>query len=170
MRLKRALILALAAAAALAACAREETKAAQQAATPAAPQVAAPAEPQPEGLHAVRPAPWRMDEIDIPVPANGGDLEFKLGMRQGDVVVYSIRYPGLEHPGLFVTEFHGHTEKNAEGIGDLMFYSKTGGAEEHGALKAPFDGVHGWYLKNDSDAAITVQLRLAGFYEVLGVN
>jgi hypothetical protein len=91
--------------------------------------------PEAEGLHITRSAAWRTDEIDIPVPANGGDLEYKLAMRKGDVVVYSISYPGLAHPGLFVTEFHGHTEKGPDGVGDLMFYSKTGGSEEHGALE-----------------------------------
>jgi hypothetical protein len=61
-------------------------------------------------------------------------------------------------------EFHGHTEKDASGAGDLMFYSKTGGSPESGVFTAPWDGIHGWYLKNLSDKEVTVRLDLAGFY------
>jgi hypothetical protein len=31
-------------------------------------------------------------------------------------------------------------------------------------LTAPFDGVHGWYLQNQSDHPVVVRLQLAGFY------
>ena len=48
-----------------------------------------------------------------------------------------------------VVEFHGHTPQ-VNGVGDLMFYSKTGGTPESGVFTAPWDGIHGWYLKNDS--------------------
>ena len=50
---------------------------------------------------------------------------------------------------MMLTEFHGHTEQ-VDGVGDLMFYSKTGGSPESGVFTAPWDGIHGWYLKNDS--------------------
>jgi hypothetical protein len=51
-------------------------------------------------------------------------------------------------------------------VGDLMFYSKTGGSPQSGAFTAPWDGIHGWYLKNDSPADVVVTLELAGFYEL----
>ena len=110
------------------------------------------------------------DRIEIPVPGNGGDLEYKLEMKAGDVVVYDIDYGELGHPGDMISEFHGHTEKNAEGIGDLMFYAKTAGADQSGALVAPFDGVHGWYLKNDGAHDVVVTLNLAGYYELIGTG
>jgi hypothetical protein len=159
----------------LAACGQQQPS---QAAAPAAETAAAPAAPAvPEavngwreyplrdGVIQIQPAKWKTETIDIPVPANGGDLEYKLAMKKGDAIVYSIGYGALEHPGLAVSEFHGHTEKGADGNGDLMFYSKTGGAPQSGSFSAPWDGIHGWYLKNDSAKDIVVKLEVAGFYE-----
>ena len=60
-------------------------------------------------------------------------------------------------------EFHGHTEQ-VDGAGDLMFYAKTGGSPQSGTFTAPWDGIHGWYLKNDSTKDVVVKLELAGFY------
>lgn len=117
-----------------------------------------------EGVISIQPGKWRSDTIDIPVPA-GGDLEYKLAMKRGEGIVYGVTYGDLTHPGLMVVEFHGHTEKGADGTGDLMFYSKTGGAAENGVFVAPWDGIHGWYLKNDSAKDVVVRLELAGFYE-----
>ena len=62
---------------------------------------------------------------------------------------------------MMLTEFHGHT-KQVDGVGDLMFYSKTGGSPQSGVFTAPWDGIHGWYLKNDSPKDVVV--KLAGFY------
>jgi len=33
-----------------------------------------------------------------------------------------------------------------------------------GVFTAPWDGIHGWYLKNDSPKDVVVKLELAGFY------
>jgi hypothetical protein len=78
--------------------------------------------------------------------------------------VYSINYGDLADPAVIVSEFHGHTEKGSDGNGDLMFYSKTGGANENGVFSAPWDGIHGWYLDNKSDKDVVVKLDVAGFY------
>jgi hypothetical protein len=48
-----------------------------------------------------------------------------------------------------------------------MFYRKATGATERGVLTAPFKGIHGWYLRNDSDDRIVVRLKVAGFYELM---
>lgn len=156
---------------ALAACAPEAPKT-----EPAAPDAAAvPARPEAvngwreyplrDGVIKIQTTKWKSETIDIPVPGNGGDLEYKLAMKQGDAVVYSIDYGALEYPGMMVSEFHGHTEKGADGNGDLMFYSKTSGAAQSGSFQAPWDGIHGWYLKNDSAKDVVVKLEVAGFYE-----
>jgi len=171
---RRAAGAALVCAGLLAACGPQE---APQAAAPAAETAAAVAPAVPEavngwreyplrdGVIQIQQAKWKTETIDIPVPANGGDLEYKLAMKKGDAIVYSINYGALEHPGLAVSEFHGHTEKGADGNGDLMFYSKTGGSPQSGSFSAPWDGIHGWYLKNDSTKDIVVKLEVAGFYE-----
>ena len=117
----------------------------------------------PDHVISIRPARWRTDVIDVPVPAGKG-LEYKLAMKKGDGLVYTITYGELEHAGLMEVEFHGHTEQ-VDGVGDLMFYSKGGGSEQSGVFTAPWDGIHGWYLKNDGDKDVVVQIELAGFYE-----
>jgi hypothetical protein len=117
-----------------------------------------------DGVVSIQPGKWRTDVIDVPVPAGKG-LEYKLAMKKGQGVVYSVSYGALEHPGLMVVEFHGHTEQ-VDGAGDLMYYSKTGGTPESGVFTAPWDGIHGWYLKNESDKDVVAKLELAGFYEL----
>ena len=114
------------------------------------------------GVLSIQPARWRTDTIEIPVPAGAG-LEYKLTMRQGEALVYNISYGKLAEPGKMLSEFHGHT-RQVEGVGDLMFYAKTGGTPQSGAFTAPWDGIHGWYLKNDSPEAVVVKVELAGFY------
>ncbi len=115
-----------------------------------------------EGVISIQPGKWRTDVIDISI-APGKGLEYKLTMKKGEGVVYNVSYTNLEHPGMMVVEFHGHTEQ-VDGVGDLMFYSKTGGSPESGVFMAPWDGIHGWYFKNESPAEVTVRLDLAGFY------
>jgi hypothetical protein len=140
---------------------------------PAAETPAAPAVPEAvngwreyalrDGVVSIQPGKWRTDVIDVPVPAGKG-LEYKLTMKKGEGLVYNITYGTLEHPGMMVVEFHGHTEQ-VDGVGDLMFYSKGGGSPESGVFTAPWDGIHGWYLKNESGKDVVVRLELAGFYE-----
>lgn len=107
---------------------------------------------------------YRNDVIDIRLEA-GGELEYKLALNQGDSIVYQWDAE-LKNPKLLYAEFHGHTEP-VNGTGDLMFYRKANGATERGVLTAPFTGIHGWYLKNESQEAVVVKLKVAGFYELL---
>ena len=115
-----------------------------------------------DGVISIQKGTWRTDKIAVPVPAGKG-LEYKLTMKKGEGLVYNITYGSLADPKLMLTEFHGHTEQ-VNGVGDLMFYSKTGGSPESGVFTAPWDGIHGWYLKNDSPTDVVVTLELAGFY------
>lgn len=120
----------------------------------------------PAGVFREHAGEYRTDTIDIPLEA-GGELEYKLGMREGDSIVYHWNAVEISDPKLLYAEFHGHTERVGGAPGTLMFYRKANGAEERGTLVAPFSGVHGWYLKNDTDDAIVVRLHVAGFYELL---
>jgi hypothetical protein len=110
---------------------------------------------------------YRTDTIDIPL-APGEELEYKLGIREGDSIVYRWEAVEIPDPELLYSEFHGHTERVGDAPGDLMFYRKATGSEESGALVAPFTGIHGWYLVNSAEVAIVVRLHVAGFYELLG--
>jgi hypothetical protein len=123
--------------------------------------------PSSDAIARVQATRWRTDTINIPVDGNGGELEYKVNMKKGDVVAYAISYGDLKDPAAMVSEFHGHTAQRADGVGDLMYYSKTDGTAQNGQLTAPWEGVHGWYLKNSSERAVVVKLELAGFYEIV---
>jgi hypothetical protein len=117
-----------------------------------------------DGVISIKPVKWRTDTVKVPVAAAKG-LEYKLTMKAGDTIVYNVSFGALKDPGQMISEFHGHTPQ-IDGVGDLMFYAKTGGSPQSGAFTAPWDGIHGWYLKNDSPADVVVTLELAGFYEL----
>lgn len=134
-----------------------------QRATPVPPAVDGWREyPLRDGVISIQPAKWRTDTVDVRVPAGKG-LEYKLTMKKGEGLVYDVSYGALADPSQMLTEFHGHTPQ-VNGVGDLMFYSKTGGSPQSGVFTAPWDGIHGWYLKNDSPREVVVTLKLAGFY------
>lgn len=121
--------------------------------------------PLADGVFREYTADYRTDVIDIPLePA--GELEYKLGLNEGDSIVYQWDAVDLKEPELLWAEFHGHTPP-VNNAGDLMFYRKATGATERGVLVAPFTGIHGWYLRNDGDTPIVVRLKVAGFYELL---
>jgi hypothetical protein len=157
------LALALVVAALAAACAPLEEQ------TAAPPAGASPWNeiPLAPGVFREQGGAYRSDVIDIPLGAFG-ELEYKLAMNAGDSIVYKWDALELPSPDLLYAEFHGHTERVGDAPGDLMFYRKASGGNERGALTAPFAGIHGWYLKNDTDRAIVVRLNVAGFYELIG--
>lgn len=158
----RSTILALTVAAMAAACAPLD----EQAAAPpagASPWNEIPLAP---GVFREQGRDYRSDLIDIPIEPFG-ELEYKLGMNAGDSIVYTWDALEMSRPDLLYAEFHGHTERSGDAPGDLMFYRKASGGNERGALTAPFTGIHGWYLKNDTDRPIVVRLNVAGFYELI---
>jgi hypothetical protein len=121
-------------------------------------------QPLADGVFREYAADYRTDVIEIPLAA-GEELEYKLGLNQGDSIVYQWDAVDLKDPEVLWSEFHGHTPP-VNNVGDLMFYRKAFGATERGSLVAPFSGIHGWYLRNDGDKAIVVRLKVAGFYEL----
>jgi hypothetical protein len=115
----------------------------------------------------VSAVPPRSDRVEIALAAAGDpdgrdQLEWKLRMRRGDTLVYSweAEAPADE----FYFDFHGQTP--AQPDVQVLDYAKGTGIASHGALVAPFDGIHGWYFQNQSDAPVTVRLKLEGFYEM----
>jgi hypothetical protein len=121
--------------------------------------------PLADGVFREHSRDYRTDVIDIPLEPSG-ELEYKLGLAEGDSIVYQWDAVELDDPEVLYAEFHGHTPP-VNNVGDLMFYRKATGATERGMLVAPFTGIHGWYLRNDGDEPIVVRLKVAGFYELL---
>ena len=110
---------------------------------------------------------YRTDTLEVNVPPGPG-LEVKLAMRRGAPLVYTWHAADMEDPAQLTSEFHGHTERQGGEPGTVMFYRKATGDRESGSLVAPFDGIHGWFFRNDSSAPIVVQLEVAGFYNLTG--
>ena len=121
--------------------------------------------PLADGVFREYSADYRTDVIDIPLEPLE-ELEYKLGLNEGDSIVYQWDAVDLKDPEMLYAEFHGHTPP-VNNVGDLMFYRKATGGTERGTLVAPFTGIHGWYLRNDAEAPIVVRLKVAGFYELL---
>ena len=113
---------------------------------------------------ATRPA-YRAEQVEIPVPANS-DLEYMLDMKRGYSVSYEWRSTDISDPELLLAEFHGHTVRDSEEPGSVMFFKRGRAETSKGYLVAPFDGVHGWYFSNESDSDITITLSLSGFYTI----
>ena len=108
---------------------------------------------------------YKSGTYEIPLYAYEA-LEYKLGILEGDTVTYQWRVE-MENPELLEVEFHGHTDRVGDEPGLLMFYKIHNDGEESGTLKAPFSGIHGWYLNNQSAEDIVVVLNVAGFYSEL---
>jgi hypothetical protein len=119
------------------------------------------------GIYRQHQATHRTDSVDIPVGPNGGEIEYAVNMKQGETLVYSWRAVEISDAERLTSEFHGHTNRAPGTTGTLVFYRKAKGASESGSLIAPFDGIHGWYLKNDTARPVVVRLTLAGFYELI---
>lgn len=107
----------------------------------------------------------RTDTIEIPLFA-GADLEYKLGMKLGNAVSYNWQAANLESPEDLLIEFHGHTIRESEAPGDVMFYKRHRTDSASGYMVAPFDGIHGWYFDNQSSRDIVITLNVSGFYEL----
>ena len=102
---------------------------------------------------------------EVFIPAYSA-LEYKIDMLEGDSIVYSWNVE-MTNPEQLTAEFHGHTEKVENQPGTVMFYKIHNEGKGSGALIAPFSGIHGWYLNNESDEDIVVQLDISGFYTAI---
>lgn len=131
------------------------------------PQAAAAPLPAASGQPTTSAAPlyasgWHRDSIEITMQP-GEELEYKLRLRAGEVLVYSWSVPG----GKLYSDFHGEaTAVTARGKAQ-SYLKQDGVGESHGALTAPFTGIHGWYWINVGDAPVVVRLSVGGWYELL---
>lgn len=115
--------------------------------------------------------PFRTDVLEIPLlteedPERRYQVEYKVRMKEGATLVYGWEAIGAP-PDEFYFDFHSHTtpEPGAEMV--VASHKAAIGAAQNGAIVAPFDGIHGWYLQNQSLEPVTVRVRLAGFYELI---
>ncbi|MEQ1946624.1 MAG: hypothetical protein ABL995_05520 [Bryobacteraceae bacterium] len=98
---------------------------------------------------------FRTDRISLTL-FPGMDYEYKVHMKEGEVLVYS-----WTSPGVWEYDFHGEPDKDP---GNAVSYKAGNASESHGSLIAPFEGIHGWFWKNNTQEPMEIRLRMAGVY------
>ncbi len=109
--------------------------------------------------------PFRTDEVTIQLapgndPNRGNELEWKLRMRRGEVMVYSWRVDAPAEE--FYSDFHSQSDPAPQVT--VISHHEGIGISGDGYMVAPFDGIHGWYLQNQSLKPVVVHLKISGFY------
>jgi hypothetical protein len=89
----------------------------------------------------------------------GDEYEYKVRMKPDETLLFSWKSSvPLEY------DFHGEAAKDP---GNAVSYKAGDGAELHGSLIAPFQGIHGWYWKNKSKENAEIQLKMSGEFELI---
>jgi hypothetical protein len=114
---------------------------------------------------------FRTDTIEIPLRdgddrTRGNELEYKVRMKKDATLIYEWSVADMANPEEFYFDFHGHTVVEGKDM-TVATYKQATGTGAKGALTAPFDGVHGWFLQNQSAKPVVVKVKLAGFYELI---
>ncbi len=100
------------------------------------------------------------------VLAPNKSMEFKFHIKKGE----SISYEWKSNSSL-VYDFHGDPDPElGYEKGYFESYGKGNSAGESGEHAMPYDGSHGWYWKNTGSNDVTITLRTAGEYTVLGIK
>ena len=116
---------------------------------------------------------YRSDFVDIPLTvagsaSRGEELEYKVHMKPGATLAYSWTVEGIQNPEEFYFDFHGESKSREPGAEPTVIeYRQTTGTESHGTLVAPFEGIFGWYLQNQSEQPVVVHLKISGFYDLV---
>ena len=135
--------------------------AATSAAATASSPSAAPATPAAAVPAASADSTERSHETRITIRPGEGK-EVKLAMRRGARATYAWSTDGA---GVnFLT--HGDTA-NAPANAYHTYGRGTGARSDEGAIVAAFDGNHGWFWRNRTNAVVTVTLRTKGDYQEL---
>lgn len=105
-----------------------------------------------------RDVDWKSEVLEIRLGPDE-EIEYKALMRQGDTLVYSWS----TDEGQTYYDFHGH---NAD-FGESFFtrYDEREGSASAGAIVAPYDGQHGWYWLNIEAEPLTINLKVAGYFD-----
>ena len=101
---------------------------------------------------------WQQS-LTVSIPARG-EKEFKLVVAKDKGFEYRWSSDGAE----LYYDLHG--EPSGDDSGFFQSYEVDTRTTAEGAVKAPFDGTHGWYWKNTSNQNVTISLQLRGEFEI----
>lgn len=105
----------------------------------------------------IYPATFRTDEVDLSLQP-GESYEYKVHMKEGGALLFT-----WTSAAPYEFDFHGEADKDP---GNAVSYNAGNGAAQHGSLIAPFEGIHGWYWKNNGTKPNDIHLKMAGQYEL----
>lgn len=123
--------------------------------------VAAPAPTVPAAPVAEAASAFRTDELTLTFEP-GGSAEVKAVMRAGDQMTYTW----TADKGELFFDFHGEPKGAADGV--FTSFEKDSKARGQGDFEAPFEGVHGWYWKNQGTETVSMNLKTSGVYASIG--
>lgn len=100
---------------------------------------------------------FRTDELSVTLTPGQG-TEVKAVMRAGDQMAWAWHTDGapVHH------EFHGEPKGAAKDV--YSSYEIGTAPSSQGEFEAPFEGLHGWYWKNDGPAPVVVTVNTTGVY------
>ena len=101
------------------------------------------------------------DEIKIIIPSHG-DKEYKFGIEKGKQIDYSW---DVSNSVKLYYDFHGDPTGAKNGY--FESYKESTESKSSGSLIASFDGIHGWYWKNETDFDVIITLKVKGEYKRL---
>ena len=100
------------------------------------------------------------EPIAISLPARS-DTEFKIIAEKGAAIEYSWE----TDKGKLFFDFHGEPKNDKTGY--FESYKKDTLGKDKGSFKAPFEGTHGWYWKNNNPHSVVISLKLKGSYSLI---
>lgn len=139
----------------------EEALAPEPAPEPAEPEVAAAPPSGAAETFQPQQGEFRSDYYEIPLQPGQG-LEFKVILSAGETLLYTW---DAGNASLYY-DMHGEPLDGPEGF--FLSYQEQTDSAAKGALRAPFEGTHGWYWRNDGEELATVRLKVSGFYRLQG--
>ena len=127
------------------------------------PEPSVAAAPQSTSTDTVQPqqGEFRSDYFEVPLQPGQG-MEFKVILAAGETLLYT--WDAGSAPLYY--DMHGEPLDGPKGF--FLSYEEETDSAGKGALRAPFQGTHGWYWRNDGDERVTVRLKVSGFYTLPG--
>lgn len=117
---------------------------------------------QPSVVSCSKESEWK-DTVNIKLPANS-ELEYKFSISKDEK--FEFVWNTTDETKLYF-DFHG--EPKGDTTGYFKSYKVTTDNQSSGTLVVPFTGVHGWYWKNKTDKAVTINLKTRGNYKIVGL-
>lgn len=105
--------------------------------------------------------PFQVAEANVTVPGDDG-IEWKLEVEESAPLVFAWTANG----SALYTDLHGEPRDAPEG--EFTSWRQETTSNQSGDMRAPFAGTVGWYWENRDPDPVTVEVRVAGVFEVVG--